>query len=46
MKVCTDASVSMLIAALAFVTTLFVRHGDVNAEARMGLEAFEDFDWK
>lgn len=31
-----------LFAALAFVTMLFVHHGDTNIEARKGLEAFED----
>ena len=30
--------------ALSFVTMLFVRHGDVKAEAKKGLEAFEDMD--
>jgi len=29
---------------LAFGTMLFVRHGDVKAEAKRGLEAFEDMD--
>ena len=29
---------------LAFVTMLFVRHGDTKAEAKRGLEAFEDMD--
>ena len=29
---------------LAFVTMLFVRHGDTKAVARRGLEAFEDMD--
>lgn len=28
----------------AFVTMLFVRHGDTKAEAKRGLEAFEDMD--
>ncbi len=28
--------------ALSFVTMLFVRHGDVKAEAKRGLDAFED----
>ena len=30
--------------ALAFVTMLFVRHGDSKAAAKRGLEAFEDMD--
>ncbi len=30
--------------ALSFVTMLFVRHGDVKAEPKKGLEAFEDMD--
>ena len=30
--------------SLSFVTMLFVRHGDVKAEAKKGLEAFEDMD--
>ncbi len=30
--------------ALSFVTMCFVRHGDVKAEAKKGLEAFEDMD--
>lgn len=29
---------------LAFVTMLFVRHGDTKVEAKRGLEAFEDMD--
>ena len=29
---------------LSFVTMLFVRHGDSKAEAKKGLEAFEDMD--
>ena len=29
---------------LAFVTMLYVRHGDTKAEAKRGLEAFEDMD--
>ena len=33
-----------LFAALSFVTMLFVRHGDVKAEAKRGIEAFEDMD--
>ena len=33
-----------LFALLAFVTMLFVKHGDVNVEAKKGLEAFEDMD--
>lgn len=33
-----------LFVALSFVTMLFVRHGDVKAEAKKGLEAFEDMD--
>ncbi len=33
-----------LFAALAFVTMLFVQHGDVHVEAKTGLEAFEDLD--
>ena len=31
-------------AALAFVTMLFVKHGDGNVEVKRGLEAFEDMD--
>ena len=30
--------------ALSFVTMCFVRHGDTKAEAKKGLEAFEDMD--
>ena len=30
--------------ALSFVTMLFVKHGDVKAEKKTGLEAFEDMD--
>ena len=30
--------------ALAFVTMIFVRHGDQKAEAKKGLQAFEDMD--
>ena len=30
--------------ALSFVTMLFVRHGDVKAEAKTGLDAFGDMD--
>ncbi len=33
-----------LFAALAFLTMLFVHHGDINVEAKIGLEAFEDLD--
>ena len=33
-----------LFAALSFVTMLFVRHGDVKAEAKRGIDAFEDMD--
>lgn len=33
-----------LFAALSFVTMLFVKHGDSKAEAKRGLEAFEDMD--
>ncbi len=33
-----------LFVSLSFVTMLFVRHGDVKAEAKRGLEAFEDMD--
>ena len=33
-----------LFVALSFVTMLFVRHGDVKAEAKKGLDAFEDMD--
>ena len=33
-----------LFVSLSFVTMLFVRHGDVKAEAKKGLEAFEDMD--
>ena len=29
---------------LSFVTMTFVRHGDVKAEAKRGLEAFEEMD--
>ncbi len=29
---------------LSFVTMCFVRHGDAKAEAKKGLEAFEDMD--
>ena len=35
---------SMIFAALAFVTMLFVKHGDSRAESKKGLEAYEDFD--
>ena len=31
-------------AILAFITMLFVKHGDGNVEAKRGLEAFEDMD--
>ena len=30
--------------ALSFVTMCFVRHGDTKAEAKKGLDAFEDMD--
>ena len=30
--------------AMSFVTMLFVRHGDSRAEAKTGLDAFEDMD--
>jgi len=33
-----------IFAAASFVTMLFVRHGDVKAEAKTGLAAFEDMD--
>ena len=33
-----------LFVSLSFVTMLFVRHGDVKAEAKKGLEAFEEMD--
>ncbi|MDY4634660.1 MAG: MFS transporter [Candidatus Limivicinus sp.] len=33
-----------LFVSLSFVTMLFVRHGDVKAESKKGLEAFEDMD--
>ena len=33
-----------IFAALAFVTMLFVKHGDGNVEVKKGLEAFEDMD--
>ncbi len=33
-----------IFAFMAFLTMLFVKHGDVNVEARRGLEAFEDMD--
>ena len=33
-----------LFVSLSFVTMLFVRHGDVKAEAKKGLGAFEDMD--
>ncbi|MCR5194944.1 MAG: MFS transporter [Pseudobutyrivibrio sp.] len=33
-----------LFAVLAFITMSFVKHGDVNIEAKRGLEAFEDMD--
>ena len=33
-----------IFSALSFVTLCFVRHGDAKAEARQGLEAFEDLD--
>ena len=33
-----------LFVALSFVTMLFVRHGDVKAEVKKGLDAFEDMD--
>ena len=33
-----------LFVALAFVTMSFVKHGDAKAEAKKGLEAFEDMD--
>ena len=33
-----------LFVSLSFVAMLFVRHGDVKAEAKKGLEAFEDMD--
>ena len=33
-----------LFVALSFVTMAFVRHGDSKAEAKLGLDAFEDMD--
>ena len=33
-----------LFVALSFVTMLFVRHGDIKAAAKKGLEAFEDME--
>lgn len=33
-----------LFVALSFVTMCFVRHGDTKAEAKKGLDAFEDMD--
>ena len=33
-----------LFVALSFVTMLFVRHGDAKAEAKRGLDAFEDME--
>ena len=33
-----------LFVALSFVTMLFVRHGDSKAQAKVGLEAFEEMD--
>ena len=33
-----------LFVSLSFVTMLLVRHGDVKAEAKKGLDAFEDMD--
>ena len=33
-----------LFVALSFVTMLFVHHGDAKAEAKKGLEAFEEMD--
>ena len=33
-----------LFVALSFVTMCFVKHGDAKAEAKKGLEAFEDMD--
>ena len=33
-----------IFSALSFVTMCFVRHGDAKAEAKKGLEAFEDMD--
>ena len=35
---------STLFAALAFVTMLFVKHGDAKVEAKRGLEAYEDME--
>ncbi|MBR6323000.1 MAG: MFS transporter [Lachnospiraceae bacterium] len=35
---------SMVFAALAFVTMIFVKHGDQKVEAKKGIEAFEDFE--
>ena len=29
---------------MSFVTMLFVKHGDSKAQAKTGLEAFEDMD--
>ena len=39
-----QANATSLFVALSFVTMLFVRHGDVKAEAKKGLDAFEDMD--
>ncbi len=33
-----------LFVALSFVTMLFVRHGDAKAEAKTGLDAFEEME--
>lgn len=33
-----------LFVAMSFVTMMFVRHGDSKAEAKKGLEAFEDME--
>ena len=35
---------STIFAALAFVTMIFVKHGDQKAEAKRGIEAFEDME--
>ena len=35
---------SMIFAGLAFVTMLFVKHGDQKAEAKKGLEAYDEMD--
>ena len=39
-----DSPYAALFVALSFVTMCFVKHGDAKAEAKKGLEAFEDMD--